>query len=212
MSNKSSSSDLKFLDKAKGIKEYLQAAQLFYAVSRNKIALLQKILEADVSPHTQGYGSELNMPDLKSALHVACSKGNEEAILLLLKHGARVNNPDGFGRTPIDEWAGWLVSKMVRDVSLPIRVWNVLKPPSPKKWIKKSKKTKKALPLMKKKKGVLDIFKTAQKNNAFDWSFFVRELEILQHLKKAGGKGTQVADFRLHKIHWSWEYVEQGLN
>lgn len=78
------------------VDEAAQGSMLIVAASKNSILQMRELLDMGVSPNSVDY-------DKRSALHIACAEGHEEAVELLLARGAEANVKDRFGLTPLDE-------------------------------------------------------------------------------------------------------------
>ena len=90
---------IKFLVK-KGAKIEISDLQLSNLLCRhaanNSLEDLKAWVEAGIDVNVSDY-------DGRTALHVACSHGNEDVIKFLLDNGAKVENQDKFRRTSIIE-------------------------------------------------------------------------------------------------------------
>lgn len=76
------------------IKSILQEIKLMEAVNTNNTDRLQSLLESGVDPNTTD-------GEMRSALHVAASKGYQDCVKLLLHYGADPNIRDSVRNTPL---------------------------------------------------------------------------------------------------------------
>eukprot|EP01102_Stenamoeba_stenopodia_P008976 TRINITY_DN2630_c0_g1_i1.p1 TRINITY_DN2630_c0_g1~~TRINITY_DN2630_c0_g1_i1.p1 ORF type:complete len:461 (+),score=103.22 TRINITY_DN2630_c0_g1_i1:193-1575(+) len=76
---------------------------LHYAVEGNRVDCVQQLLDggADASPQTTSNLHQSGQHLQTTPLHIACSKGNLESVLLLIKNGARVDVKNFTGDYPL---------------------------------------------------------------------------------------------------------------
>ena len=76
---------------------------LHYAVENSRIDCVRNLLEggADASPQTTSNLHQSGQHLQTTPLHLACSKGNLEIVLLLIRNGARIDVKDSNGEYPL---------------------------------------------------------------------------------------------------------------
>lgn len=71
-------------------------SELMQAANDGNYIKIEEIVQAGVSIDTTDNNG-------RTALHVAASKGNKDAVVWLLRHGANVNAIDAFGNSPMQD-------------------------------------------------------------------------------------------------------------
>lgn len=80
----------------RNVEEMQLATELIFASSKGEVDTMIDLLEMkSANPNVGDY-------DQRTALHVAASDGQVEAVKVLLSHGANVNVSDRWGETPLD--------------------------------------------------------------------------------------------------------------